>query len=129
MYEGGCQCGAVHYKATGEPQHVSVCHCNDCRKSAGAPYVSWAAFAAADFETSGEIAVYNSSGQAMRHFCPRCGTGLFYVNEEMLPGLVDIQTCTLENPEVLTPHLHVQAAEQLAWTVGVENLPKFERFP
>jgi hypothetical protein len=128
-FEGGCHCGAARYKADGEPQHVSVCHCGDCRKSAGAPFVSWAAFAETDFETSGEIAAYNSSGNAMRHFCPKCGTGLYYVNEDVLPGLVDIQTCTLDDPEALAPQIHVQHAERVNWTGGMEELPKFQRYP
>lgn len=129
VYEGGCHCGASRYKASGTPQHVSVCHCDDCRKCAGAPFVSWAAFSSIDFEFRGDIKTYMSSTHAVRHFCARCGTGLYYVNEEALPGLVDIQTCTLDNPEALTPHLHVQAAEQLKWTLELENLPKFDRFP
>ena len=41
---GGCHCGAVRYEVEGTPQHVALCHCKDCRKSAGAPMVAWAAF-------------------------------------------------------------------------------------
>ena len=129
VYEGGCHCGASRYKASGTPQHVSVCHCDDCRRCAGAPFVSWAAFSSSDFEFSGDIKTYMSSTHAARYFCARCGTGLYYVNEEELPGLVDIQTCTLDNPEALTPRLQVQAAEQLGWTLEMANLPKFDRFP
>jgi hypothetical protein len=128
-FEGGCHCGAARYIASGEPQHVSVCHCSDCRKSAGAPFVSWAAFQKADFKSSGEISVYNSSGNAVRHFCTKCGTGLYYVNEDVLPGLVDIQTCTLDDPEQLTPALHVQYAEHLGWTEKLADLQKFPRYP
>lgn len=128
-YQGGCHCGQARYEVSGEPQHISICHCSDCRKSAGAPFVSWAAFASANFKASGDIASYNSSGTAYRHFCPTCGTGLYYVNEAVLPGLVDIQTATLDDPEALTPQAHVQVAEQLAWTHDVDTLPKFERFP
>ena len=47
---GGCHCGAVRYSVAGEPQHVALCHCSDCRKSAGAPMVSWAAFAEGEFD-------------------------------------------------------------------------------
>jgi hypothetical protein len=128
-YQGGCHCGQARYEVGGDPQHVSICHCSDCRKSAGAPFVSWAAFASAHFKFSGEISSFNSSGAAFRHFCPKCGTGLFYINEQMLPGLVDIQTGTLDDPEALVPVAHVQAAEQLHWTHAIEDLPKFERFP
>ena len=128
-FEGGCHCGAVRYIAGGEPEHVSVCHCSDCRKSAGAPFVSWAAFKSADFKVEGNVASYNSSPNAHRHFCAKCGTGLYYVNEQVLPGLVDIQTGTLDDPDALAPQVHVQAAEQLKWTHGLESLPKFERYP
>lgn len=128
-FEGGCHCGAVRYKAGGEPEHVSVCHCSDCRKSAGAPFVSWAAFKSAEFKVEGDVASYNSSPNTYRHFCAKCGTGLYYVNEQVLPGLVDIQTATLDDPEALVPQLHVQAAEQLKWTHGLESLPKFDRYP
>ena len=34
---GGCRCGAVRYHVSGEPAYAALCHCNDCRKSAGAP--------------------------------------------------------------------------------------------
>ena len=128
-FEGGCHCGAARYTVSGKPQHVSVCHCTDCRKSSGAPFVCWAAFLQTGFTISGEVSVYNSTGAAFRHFCAKCGTGLYYVNEDVLPGLVDIQTCTLDDPEQLPPHLHVQTAEQLHWTKILEDLPKFERFP
>lgn len=127
---GGCHCGAVRYEASGVPQHVSICHCSDCRKSAGAPFVSWAAFAAGDFRvTKGEPKAFNSSTNAFRHFCSDCGTGLYYVNEQVLPGLVDIQTSTLDDPEGLEPQLHVQAAEKLNWVAHIDALPAFERYP
>jgi len=129
IYEGGCHCGVSRFKASGTPQHVSICHCGDCRRCAGAPFVSWAAFPSAEFESNGDIKAYRSSTDAVRYFCAQCGTGLFYVNEQMMPGLVDIQTCTLDNPEALKPDLHVQTIEQLEWTLELEKLPKFERFP
>ena len=33
--EGGCVCGAVHYVAHGDPEHVTVCHCTWCQRRAG----------------------------------------------------------------------------------------------
>jgi len=65
--EGGCHCGAVRYEVTGKPQHVALCHCSDCRRSAGAPMVAWAAFLEDQFTiTQGEPRTRNSSGQSMR---------------------------------------------------------------
>lgn len=77
----------------------------------------------------GEASVYNSSGSAMRHFCPRCGTGLWYANEEYLPGLIDIQVATLDDPDALPPQAHIQVAERIGWMKDIAGLPEFERYP
>jgi hypothetical protein len=127
---GGCQCGAVRYRVKGEPQHNVLCHCVDCRKSAGAPMVGWAAFAEADFAIEqGEAVTYNSSGASMRSFCPKCGTGLYFRNAETLPGIVDIQTATLDNPEALPPDAQIQVAERIGWMESAHTLPAFKRYP
>jgi hypothetical protein len=129
-HQGGCHCGAVRYEVSGEPQHSSICHCSDCRKCAGAPFVQWAAYASGDFKVvAGAPRDYNSSGEAHRFFCAACGTGLYYVNEQVLPGLVDIQVSTLDDPETVAPMLHVQAAEKLSWVDKAAGLPAFERYP
>ena len=127
---GGCHCGAVRYRVSGDPAHVALCHCTDCRKSAGAPMVSWAAFASADFAVEqGEVTAFNSSGDSVRSFCPRCGTGLFFVNETVLPGLVDIQSATLDDPDALVPQAQIQVAERIGWMAEAHRLPEFARFP
>jgi hypothetical protein len=129
-FEGGCQCGAVRYKVTGEPAHVALCHCGDCRKSSGAPVMAWGAFAATDFAlTAGTPTVYSSDGSAQRYFCPTCGSGMYYVNEAVLPGLVDIQVATLDDPEALAPQAQIQVAERVGWMKDIAALHEFERYP
>ena len=128
--QGGCQCGAIRYAVNGQPKHVALCHCDGCRKSAGAPAVAWAAFAQEDFHLlQGHLTDFNSSGSAIRSFCPRCGTGLTYRNTEMLPGIVDIQSATLDDPTVFPLQCHIQTAERIDWMEGAHTLPAFERFP
>ena len=128
--KGGCHCGAVRYEVSGEPQHIALCHCTDCRKSSGAPMVAWAAFTEDQFKlVEGEPVTFNSSGSAMRSFCPKCGSGLYYRNVEFLPGIVDIQSATLDDPDVLPPGAHIQTAERLGWMETAHSLPAFKRFP
>jgi hypothetical protein len=128
--QGGCQCGAVRYAVDGEPQHVALCHCEGCRRSAGAPAVAWAAFAEDEFSLKqGELTTYNSSGSAMRSFCPVCGTGICYRNADMLPGIVDIQAATLDNPDALPVQAQIQTAERIEWMATAHELPQFERYP
>lgn len=127
---GGCHCGACRYQAQGQPLHHTLCHCTDCRRHAGAPIVGWVAFPqSAVTVTRGKPTVYHSSEHGRRHFCPTCGTGLFYYNEETLPGIMDLQTATLDDPEALTPDAHIQVAERIAWMTKLNTLPEFDRYP
>lgn len=130
MAGGGCHCGAVRYGIEGEPKHASVCHCEDCRRCAGATGVAWMAVGSDAFAVvEGEPALYRSSTDAERYFCGKCGTGLYYINEKVLPGLVDIQIATLDDPENYPPQIHVQTADELSWEGALGELPRFERYP
>jgi hypothetical protein len=129
-YIGRCHCGAIQYELTGAPKWTSLCHCTDCRRSAGAPMVAWAAFPETQLKvTRGAPKTINSSGVAMRSFCGNCGTGLFYRNNQMLPGIVDVQSATLDDPGLLPPTIQVQTAERISWMAHIESLPAYERFP
>jgi len=131
MLTGGCHCGAVRYEAAETPKRHSICHCSDCRRSTGAPMVAWAVYDANDVRvTKGEPRWRASSENAQRGFCPACATGLFYRSEKFLPGLIDIQSATLDDPGRLPPpSAHVQVAERIAWVRDVHLAPTHERYP
>ncbi len=38
---GGCVCGGTRYLLKSASFSLGDCHCIDCRRSAGAPYVTW----------------------------------------------------------------------------------------
>jgi len=96
----------------------------------GAPMVAWIAFGQDSFRvTQGKPATYNGSGVSIRHFCSTCGTPLFFINEEMLPGLVDIQTVTLDEPDALEPAAQIQVAERRPWMTKLDSMPEFARYP
>lgn len=127
---GGCHCGAIRDEVSGPPDHVALCHCEDCRRSAGAPVVSFAAFPRDRFRvTEGAPVEFNSSGRSVRSLCGTCGSSLFYRNEEFLPGLTDIHTATLDHPDNLPPTAHIQIAERIGWMSAAHTLPSFERYP
>lgn len=131
MLTGGCHCGAVRYEISGAARRHNLCHCRDCRRSAGAPLVGWAAFRDRDFRlTAGTPCTYASSAEGRRHFCARCGTGLFYTSKSIFPGEIDLQTATLDDPDaVLAPCAHIQVAERIGWMQDAHTLPQFQRFP
>jgi hypothetical protein len=91
--------------------------------------VGWAIFAEAGVQISGETAIYASSENAWRHFCPQCGTGLFYTNAAIFPGMIDVQTATLDNPDLAPPQEQIQLAERIGWMEHAHSLPGFDRYP
>lgn len=126
---GGCRCGAVRFEVD-QMVHAAICHCGDCRRSSGAPMVGWLGVPAAGFRvTRGEAKRWSSNGEALRHFCGTCGTGLYYINEAVLPGLVDVQMAALDDPAALAPQAQIQVAERLPWVEHLDRLPSFDRFP
>src|SRR6185436_19306041 len=75
---GGCFCGAVRYRIRGAIEVVH-CHCSICRRTSGAPVVTWATVASDGFElTRGEPAELRATSKARRTFCSRCGTPLTF---------------------------------------------------
>ncbi len=127
---GGCHCGAIRYEVEGEAMTHALCHCTDCRRSAGAPMVAWTMYPQAALRvTQGEPQVYASSKHGRRAFCAACGTGLFYRNDENLPGIVDIQSATYDDPNAIPAQAHIQVAERIGWMADAHKLPAFERFP
>jgi len=131
MITGGCRCGEIRYEAeVTEPDRHGVCHCADCRRSAGAPMVAWLAVPEDTFGvTKGQVRCWEGANGALRYFCSTCGTGLYYRNEEVLPGIVDIQSATLDEPEAYAPAAQIQCAERLDWVARLDALPAFERWP
>lgn len=130
IYFGRCLCGAIQYELIGDAKVVALCHCRDCQRSAGAPMVAWAMFAESALTlTKGIPKTINSSGTAMRSFCADCGSGLFYRNEAVLPGIVDVQAASLDQAENFPPSAQIQTAERLHWVPHIHSLPEFIRFP
>lgn len=126
---GQCHCGAIRYEVSGEPIHHALCHCTDCRRSSGAPAVAWALFPREDMTISGETKEYASSDHGRRHFCPGCGTGLFYTSDTVFPGKIDVQSATLDDPDAFPVTAQIQTAERIGWMERAHELPQFERYP
>jgi len=129
MPKGQCHCGAIRYEMPSEVAYHAACHCGDCRRATGAPMVSWALAAADAVTIEGSPKVYASSEHARRHFCGACGSSLFYTNDVVFPGMIDVQTGTLDDPDAIPLGAHVQTAERIGWMAHAHELPMFERYP
>ena len=118
---GGCLCGQVRYQTANDGYDAVACHCERCRRAAGAPYVAWLSFPVSQFEYTGEIPVeYESSPGVLRSFCNRCGTSMTNRNRDR-PGEIVVNVCTLDNPSAITPGKHIWVSKRLPWVaIGSE---------
>jgi hypothetical protein len=75
-----CACGQASITVNASPTMHGICHCTNCKRRTGSAFGISAYFhKAAVIETVGETKVYNLDHlEQERHFCPVCGTTLFW---------------------------------------------------
>lgn len=123
---GGCLCGAVRYEGIGELYNVTHCHCEDCRKSAGAPFVTWASFQRSNFQfTKGKPLEIAWAGR-IRSFCATCGSTLTFASEPDADE-IDVTVATFDQPEIFTPADHIWTEDRISWIRLADNLPQHAR--
>jgi hypothetical protein len=126
IIHGGCLCGGVRYEASGEPYNVTHCHCDDCRKSAGAPFVTWASFRRNNFRfTRGAPREIAWAGR-IRSFCSNCGTALTFMSGPDTDE-VDVTASSFDQPDATLPQDHVWIEHRLPWVKLADNLPQYAR--
>jgi hypothetical protein len=124
-YSGGCLCGSVRYEVSGELRELCYCHCNSCRRAAGAPMVPWGTVASVQWRlTRGQLAQFRSSLPVLRGFCAACGTSLTYRNEAH-PAEIDVALATLDDAARFAPQVHLWVADKLPWVVLADGLPQY----
>lgn len=125
LHEGGCFCGRLRYRISGEPQSSDICHCVSCRRATGAQSVAWLTVSIEDFSfVSGEHMEYRSSPEVVRTFCGKCGTSLTYQHEG---DKVDVTTASLDRPEDFPPACHIWMEDKIGWESVHDGLPRFQR--
>ncbi|PYJ72511.1 MAG: GFA family protein [Verrucomicrobia bacterium] len=123
---GGCLCAAVRYEASGEPHNITQCHCADCRKSGGAPFVTWASFRRNNFRfTHGAPREIAWAGR-VRSSCANCGTALTFLSQPEADE-VDVTGCSFDHPEAVPPQDHTWIEDRLPWIQLADDLPRYAR--
>jgi hypothetical protein len=126
--EGGCFCRSVRYRITMSPTGSMICHCETCRRIAGAPTVAWISVPMQSFEIlQGRLTELASSPPVRRGFCPLCGTHVLYGHSKD-PESLDVTTCSLDDPNAFPPTHHSWLSDDLKWVKFGDGLPAFPRF-
>ncbi|HCL64159.1 MAG TPA: aldehyde-activating protein [Rhizobium sp.] len=119
-YTGGCQCGAIRFRVTGELKDSSICHCRMCQKAFGAYYAPLVSTRGAELEwTRGERKTFRSSNFALRGFCADCGTPLTYE----APDGIAIAAGAFDDPSVLPPVVQFGTEGKIGFVDHLHALP------
>jgi hypothetical protein len=131
--EGGCTCGAVRYRMTSKPMFVHCCHCRWCQREAGASFALNAMIEAdrvvllrgrpEAVETPSE----SGKGQKITR-CPDCHIALWSNYAGAGDALRFIRVGTLDEPDRLTPDVHIYTASKQPWVVLPPGAPAFEQY-
>ncbi|MFT5443666.1 MAG: hypothetical protein ACI8W3_002717 [Myxococcota bacterium] len=132
-YEGGCYCGAVRYKAEGDPIFKGQCHCRECQYGSGGGVNYVMAMPEASFEyTKGTAKAFSRSDldtPVTREFCADCGTQIIS-KAPSLPGALMIKVGTLDNvADYGGPQMAIFTCDQQSFHHIPEGMPSFERMP
>lgn len=131
--EGGCYCGAVRYRATGNPLFTGQCHCRECQYISGGHPNLVMAMPEAEFSfTKGAPKGFRRSDlpdPVTREFCAACGTHLL-TRAPRVPGAVLLKVGTFDDPAMFPgPQVVIYAVDKQAFHHVPEGVPVFERTP
>ncbi|QNM82314.1 GFA family protein [Sphingomonas sabuli] len=126
-----CRCGQLTATATGDPVRVSVCHCLNCKKRSGSMFAAQVRWPEDRVTIAGQSKSFpmtgDSGSHANFHFCPDCGTDVYYVTENDPDRLVAITMGTLDKPTAFTPFYSVYESRKPAWlTIAGEGIDHFD---
>ena len=131
--EGGCYCGDMRYKVSGDAVFKGQCHCRECQYiSGGSPNVIMA-FPEAGFEyTKGAPKGFSRSdleAPVTREFCANCGTHIVSKAPAM-PGVVILKVGTLDDPgQFPGADMAIYMCDAQPFHMVAEGVATFDRTP
>lgn len=104
-----CRCGLTQALCEGEPTRVSVCHCLNCQQRSGSAFAAQARFLRDQVTLGGETRAYQVTGDSGKwgrfHFCPACGSTLWYETEAE-NELIAVPIGNFADPKAFGPPLY-----------------------
>jgi hypothetical protein len=122
---GRCFCRAIRYRCGPPLYPPTLCHCESCRRIAGAHALGWFTIQASQLDcVAGAPQEFESSPGVWRTYCAHCGTPLTYRNAKR-PGELDITICSLDEPGLMVPADHIWMQDAPGWDRPRDGLPQY----
>lgn len=130
--EGGCGCGQVRYRVTGEPIFVNNCHCRQCQLQTGGTSVVNAFYEDERLEIlegnlTEHVVTAGSGGPHTICRCDNCGVALWSYYPRLGRLGVGIRVGTMDEKDSLTPVAAIFVSEKMPWVTLPEGLPHFDK--
>lgn len=131
IMEGGCQCGRVRYRLTGEPEGLVICHCSECQRQSASAFGMSLIVRKDDLALlQGELKVFTRVADSGRrlggHFCPECGVRIYH-SSDAAPDKLRLRPGTLDNRSWLSPDRQIWTRSRQPWLAGeLKQIPAFE---
>lgn len=102
-----------------EPARVSICHCLACQRRTGSVFGAQARFSLEGASISGESRAWSRVGdegsKVTFHFCPTCGSTVYYLVEGYDEGRIAIPVGAFADPNFPQPTLSVYEERMHGW--------------
>lgn len=121
---GGCQCGAIRFRAAALSDNPHVCHCRMCQKASGNLFGARIGVLHKDLTwTRGRPSTFSSSRGVARGFCNLCGTPLFYHGEQS--DRVSVSIGAFDQPAGIALEFELGIEGKLPQVAQLLSLPNF----
>jgi hypothetical protein len=133
IFSGQCLCGSIQFNCSIKPSFQANCHCDDCRKSGGSVYASFAFVAVESLKIiKGEPASFqhksDRGSQMTKYFCKDCGSQLFTANSNF-PERRGVRVGVIDNADWFQPMANVYTCKKLASTPLDVEVKAFDKMP
>ena len=131
-FSGGCLCGGVQYKITGDVLRFYHCHCSRCRKITGTGHATNIMVVADTVDwLAGESLLSNykvpEAKRFYSQFCAQCGSPLPRQVPER--GMVVIPAGSLDSNPGIKPEAQIFWDSRAEWSCEAGGLPTFAEYP
>lgn len=129
MIKGSCLCEEIKYEYNGSLDEVAVCHCNQCKRAQGTPFVTNAPieFSKFTFTQGADLAkIYMSSPNKKRVFCSNCGSPMYSQRTDM-PQTIRLRLGTVTEGHIPEPNYEIYCESRSDWFSANTQRPNYEQ--
>ena len=134
--KASCICGKLTVTTKGpDPERISLCHCMNCQKQTGSAFAIQATFPKEQVTIEGKSTAWKFPEGAMPvtyrncsrtgatfHFCPECGSTVYYVLDET-PDNIGVKVGAFTDPTFPPPMISGFEEYRFPWAMNVAALP------